>query len=1511
MSALLEAETGHHYAVARAGDQTGDAFSPTSGVTLQAKHYFKTDIHENEVVGEISKILGLVPATDVYVLGTTRASAQLRQRLDQTMRDTGLDIVVAELRDAPSELGSICVTHWSVVEKFFKPLSKASPAWIAHAAKEATTQALLQTFRQQLQGLGTMRHVAELAKRSLQVRARGEGAGARAHNRVLLEKAVARPTAEDALHKWWTTPKQPLAVIEAEDGLGKTWLAARFTLELATKEHAIVFWMDSAEWQGCEDIEGLLGTAVSTVIPTDTALRDRIVRKSFHRWPQPVLLILDGANEHGAWQVADRLLRQYDQHREFLSPRVRMLITTRPLGDRPRARPDFWRGCKSIPLSSYNPDELRDALAILAPGVTPDQIPPSLRELCSIPRYCALCVKLRSRLASLDRVTKEILLWEDLREKLETGDPTISSLHKNAGESPEELLARLAQQAGWPDDGARRNITSDALRPWFSNLAEARADLVGQRIAVGGGLGSIQINANHLIIGWALVLREVALSSGHASRDDCVEAMRRLLEPASSNDSKVSALHSALMLTFLKPTTNASLLTNGRASLFVLWVRHHNATVAEHDLDHFSAGDIEAYTCALETLFRGYLPGSVETQLVVPLARIWRGGTGVSGLLQVVLERWLRLVYPGGSTGSKDGKTEPPERFPVAAGWEQLRLSYAAISVISQRPTRELLPPLADCLHSISYCYRDHETGQKNLRIPVKLAYDIMEVLLRWGYTEMVLPEICERARQYAAGSDERDAWVDLAKCLHCKLPEDLAATEQDSSNPSDVELVNSLGAFLDGNKQQARRLVFSDSLEMLACRTDVAELSSTQVVTLRQEVEKLLQQPKEAVVHGTVVSMLFLRLLPWLARYDASAFHTICADFARLMFAAHDPVAALMDLDKVMPTTDAAQPLVERALQYDRLDDRFGAIAGKLTELVLLHATPDQVCAWFEKLNDVSEPRISSVVSILPIPFLISALAPPELASRAEARVQELVPQFAADPGNETNKQRLYHWLAIWADASPPSVEKTEWALAQVPVLCVDENLLWPLFHTAVCCGNRDVFFRALREPRFQNYQKRFRWPPLAGVADASLRFEELQPFTNLSVSGELLLASGNDTELFKWGQAVANIAMTAASEPGPVLERPESVVVHVDENGRYQGLGIKSLPKGQNEYHTVYAGVWGINRASSQPSPTQADYDRLCEQFHSDFDKLSEWAGLELSLFDADKPLKRWAELAPDEFRAFTEKFLTRLATSRLNNSFHLSQFASSVAFTLFQLSPAPMMELALKLSKGSRHRVMVYDSGLSKFTQQLWRTEFSAHKEAVELRYRELADASDDEALLWNVLAARLGGTISEVNALAKKWVLAPVARERALGVLLLGYSGDPQALPMLDALAKSDPSKWVRMNALWSARICRQDLSARAAYEHALSAADLPELAARLAVVRPALLPLAYDWKRIAHSPSFSDPRMRIFHDLFWYHWSHKSSNQRDLTLLGRKLKEHCRGETLKSGVTDHMAPWWQP
>src|SRR5581483_3585229 len=386
LASLFEAETGNRFFLARKGDQpVGDAYSPTAAIALQAKRYTRASISENEVEGDIDRALREAPALEVFVVAATRNLGQLAARLAHKTSETGLEIVPLSLSNDLTEIGALCVEHWDLVQKFLPDLGMDWQPWATAQKAKPETQAALGRLRKDLLGLATRKLVSEKTRGQCAERFRGEGVGSRTHNRILLGEAVARTKLVKQLHDWWCNQKTPIAVLEGEEGTGKTWVAAGFCESLFGCETPVVFWLDSLSWAPAATMEEIIRIALQGLFVPDPPLRERFQRKIFQVWHQPVLLILDGANERDAWKAAERILQDYSAHRASFCARIRLLFTSRPLESRTASH--VWTGCVAIPVGAFDDEEFTAALKKAAPEISPREFTKTVKELAAIPRY--------------------------------------------------------------------------------------------------------------------------------------------------------------------------------------------------------------------------------------------------------------------------------------------------------------------------------------------------------------------------------------------------------------------------------------------------------------------------------------------------------------------------------------------------------------------------------------------------------------------------------------------------------------------------------------------------------------------------------------------------------------------------------------------------------------------------------------------------------------------------------------------------------------------------------------------------------------------------------------------------------------------------------------------------------------------------------------------------------------------------------------------------------------------
>lgn len=1518
---LLEAEMRVPFYLARKGDQpAGDASSPNRGVAMEAKRYSDaTSLPEDKIIGAIMRALDEIRALDVFVLASTKALGQLAARLERESQSSGLDILPLSLGDKLTDFGALCVQHWNVAGPSVHLTTRPWRAWAETQLAEPETQAMIERLRRSLSGLKTQKFVSEQCGRLLAERFMGKGAGERVHNRIVLTQSIPRPKIQAHLNQWWSQSDAPIAVLEGLEGTGKTWIAAAFVERLLRDESSVVLWIDSRDWTKTRGIRDLVQEALEKVFPTDEPLCERLSRKVLGLWPDAVLLVLDGANEHHAWEAAERVLTEFSTHGIRFGRHVRLLFTSRPLAGRPSLRERFWAPHQAIQVGNFDLEEFAAALVKLAPQIGPHGLPRAVQELAVIPRYFQLCVRLEKRLASLEHVTKQVLLWADLEEKLQHGDPLLGNLELTLGSRPQELLALLARQIGWPAE-AQPNVATEELRRVVPDLLKARVDLMEQRIVVDMSLDATTVRSEHVILGWALVLKRHALTLAMKPMDVLRNELLRLIEPAASNDDKVAALHTATLLTFLDPLP--VYCSRSRAALFSLWLEHHNASVGAEALRFVAGQDLAAYAQAVEILFMEHLTGSVETDLIAPLALLWRDAGVEEPSLQPWLERWLRFIHPGGIDGSKHRDTAPPSDMVVAETVPQLRLSYAAIGIISFRPTVELLPALLDCDVSSRYCYMDRIAGEQTHRLPVKSPDEPLGVLLRWRYTETILSDL-----KKLIPSAEPESLLWFARLFRqAELPVDIGPAQDIYQKLPGLEQspVSALKECLSASRTPNRCSWGMGLLGCQAVRRDLPGLTPGEVHALAVEVLKRSENESALCARSRTLEHVEMEdLLPWLARFDPERFCEAWNGMWLMALEGEDPQPAFFDLGKLLPADRSARQLVTFVLNTrERLSHLrgFDWLAVPLTELMLLHADTNELMLWLEAMADkVVERGECPLVFIHPLPHAFRELASKETADEALGRFEAAYARCQAAPGEHSALRVARHWLGVYSYVARPDKSVGEWALRLADSLGEDKGFRFPLFNLIANCPDLQVLMRALHHNAFQDCQVGFhswRWGCAVTPNPAcSLALKDFQDHrASLTVAGRLLHQAGRDDELRLWGRALTRYALEALNWVPPGLP-PQTPFQHrMNKQGEFIGQDFENLKPGGEEWHDISSPAWGVDRQTRRASPEDKDFVRALDQYHADLRTLRASARSELVEFNASHALLRWSQLEPSEFSTFAETFLAGLWQRGMDEIWDVARFAHTVATCLLRQNPKSAIRFAEQAKANGRVRLLDFYQANSWESHELWSPELNGVAEASELRLRLLHEAPHDEALLWQVQAAHGRDNQAEIGLIAKEALKSPIARDRALGASLLAFQGDENALHLLHSSRESDSSFWVREHAAWAWDVCASEHACRRRYNELLEAVSLAELSCGLAELRPALSPMACAWRCALERKrpgSITDPQQRVYLELFWYHSEGRRTRMENVEMGRRKLSEHCRGERLRRGVSDHIVPWWKP
>lgn len=1513
IAGILGAETGYRYYVARNGDQpSGDAYAPDMGVALQTKRMTASSIRENELEGDIDRVIREIPALEIYVIATTRPiSAQLRLRIQSKIQEIAIDIILLDYGDAVSELGALCVQYSAITRAFLPDLPAEWESWAKATAQTAEVSTALANVRNALRNIQTRKNLISEAKEAF--KKRFDCLAHYSHNPVRLSSAIERTSIKRMLHEWWAAGDGGVAVIEGEEGVGKTWVAAAYGNELLHEQDVVVLWLDSIQWTGVTTIEGLIEIALTATLPpgNDAAL-DRLKRKALGRWAVPSLIILDGVNERGAWNAAEQLLHTYRLHADQLKPHIRLLFTSRELDRRLSVGTNFWRGIKVIPIGEFSDEEFREALAL--EGISESDFNVPVRKLAMIPRYLTLCIQLRGRLASVRQLSKELLLWMDLESKLERRDPQWLNLTQTLGGNPRAILAHLAGQLGWPSSPS---IPKSELQRLLPSFDQVRDDLIEQRIILSAEISTVTLNREHLMLGWALLLHQEARIATDETPDSVCERLYRLLEPAASNDDKVQAVQLATILAFL--TDSDSVYT--RVSLLLLWAQHHNAYISSDNLEFFAVSDIAAYTLTIEKLFRNYLGGQFEAALIEALAVLWRDRNGIFPELQDKLERWLRLIFPGDASGSSDGTVAPPPRFPAAETAEQLRLSLAAISIISFAPKVELLSALADCFRSNSFCYLPHEAGETSVRFPVKNPIDALGLLIRWHYGENALLKVADLAESMHSNSTELTELHDFS-CLWRTngLPKILGTPEDIDSRIREPHITELFREWLLDRFDTHRQIVGLGQLQRFAVRRDLPSLSDREVeplITKLREYVDLFMKGGESANEWTF--RVIQDLLPWVARYSPNDFCIEVAKLWRAALSSEYVAGMLMSLDEMIPGGDPEGNLVETILHWGEsvslLENGEALSACPLTVVVLLHGNAQQLEQWLAAFHKFHVSiRESSIVQILPLPTAFAGLAPIDLVDRAKRRADLAIAELEKDASDSAALNRARHWLHIYSYLVTSSRDVVIEAL-QLANWISDEKLRFSLFSIVSQSSERDLAIHAMSHPAFAKFQtgvpSRYLWTKWFN--QEALSIDDLAGITSISVAGQLLLRGKQDDELRKWGFLVAELAYAKLENMDDGSKLPVEIHREISSDGLFEGFSGRPLTSRSFGWYGPSSGVWGIDRSADGSLDGPTDEQLICAEVAAQVEAWRSSGLAEISEFNAAGPLKRWAELETEHFTAFAEDFLLRMANADFQKRAAFGGLVSSIFGALLHVAPEKAFKIEECLDQAREAPPKLFDQTRTWRTYSLWNATLNKSTDIEMARRESLLNAPNDEVILGYATVAWACDNIASLSAMAQEFVQSAAARERALGVTLLAYIGDTHSLSSLQNLHQSDLSFWIREHAGWAAEICAAELACRERYAQIIAMTSLENVSAGLAEICGALSPMALAWHWTIEknaAPQCDNRRLRTYLEIFWYNWGKTSARSREIKLGGRELWNFCRGERLQEGVSSRMAPWWQ-
>ncbi len=1531
------------FVVATSGTQpSGDATSLDRTICIQAKRYKQTStLGLSDIEGNIREAMRAAYTLDAYVAVVTKDVDQLRERTAAIEQETGLDIVVIESTDALSPLLALTVRHWSAIREFLPTLVANWDNWAEVLATDTDVQKRADDATEEIrQGIRSQTVLARLCQEKLDERFTSGDSHAHwfAGQHIALQQAVPRRTARSQLRTWWENSTCPNGVLQAEEGYGKSWTAAAFAMELSL-QNQIVLWLESSQWAGLTSIEEILSHGMKSILPEGDPRLTAYTRKALRLWTSPLLVVLDGVNERGAMNSAQRIIRHYSIHSAHYAQRIRILFTTRPLEQRSEYDRGLWHTCQRIELLGFSDPEFREALERHAPTLQLNDIPPGVRPLAAIPRYFHLSIRLHDRLRNIGEVTKPLLLFADLLSKMESGAPEFQNLYLGADlRSAEEVLAHLAKNA-CAKIPSEWEVDHQHIRDCYPHLPEPLRELAEGKVILKQRPGRVVVNQGHVALGFALHLLHIAEENSSNDFGQLSDQIARSLEPNPEQDFRADSLYLALLLTCFREGVSTERSSRIRSALLLLWWTNHNANHDSHRLEFWSKEDPAAY---LETVFSAFVErhsAPVEESLVAPLARRWRDGGSHADSIRPTLEKWLIFVYP--ETSVSDNEQEASERasFPHVPQPTLLRLSTVALSLLSQRPETKLLPALARCVYSQKFCMTRHQRGEHNYSASHKNIGGVIGVLLRIGFGEPIISEI-EALATNTTDSRIAAGCISLASlCDLNEIPESLRVPQQSKvwkfRDSDRWDLHRGFVAWLAKLPNPDEHWPSSFQIGALAIYDDIPELSPCQAPALAHYLDELGDK-RNALGNIERTSLEgYCELLPWLARCSPEAVQKVHENawIHYLHSKSPDPIA----WEPLIPISEATVREILDAIEtnedFAKKIQKADQFSVHFTTTVLISAREPEWLRWFDHLQRYPGEKYYAW-EILPAAYVLAEIATPKFRVEIKKRFLNVVDRLGDDL---VLPEQDVHWLRLLAISFPNfgTLKLSEdhpayanWATEELSKLSLDDARIEPLLQIVAGSRRAGIVERMFQDPALIRFLET---PDKAHVFGRFLRttVDRKLTITYSSVSGRvplnlargILLMASSETDLVDYARAVVKTALRRVTQPSP---RPPSGYVSefgVSEKGDVVAWGISR--SGNAHSHTRYANenpLWGVDMVSSEEwkeewrarieDPNKPDARLAQENItrrhqnerHQDLpDKF-------VVDFDGACALDAWAREFPAEYRAFVQKFVEVLYVDR----WHLFDMG---AFTYALLRPLcridPRFARTLYDDFFTNDVVNIYTwGGIPAFIADLWSHKFNEVAGIDDLRKATLDDCRHDLHVLWVTLASIAGLTQDKLNQQIDGLISSTLGKHRALAVTLLAFGNDPERISTLRTLQETDASNWVRRQAKWSLENLEKDLAAKRHWDLICTLdvdqeKDFETLVAELVMLGPVIPPSSLWWP----SPRWETDQPRAAALLLAFRQEWKTHTPKKIGK--RNLAEFYCGMELSRDVATRMAPWWTP
>jgi hypothetical protein len=1518
------------FILARSGDQpSGDAHNVKRNICLQAKRYAETTPNAKNIEGDFDANIRALPETDVYVLAITKNTAQIDDTLNAMRDKSGVDLIVWDFDDENSDLSVLCVEFWDQLQSFdcISAMDTELKSWITASRQTSRHKSKVEQLGKNLQYCTqTFAATQKAAQSFLKERFTPTSGGNQLVSYPIeLEKSVRRTDYTNKVMQWWETAKERAITLIGEEGMGKSWLAAQCADRVAQQSDALVLWLDSLYWRNHQSLEQVLVEVVSRLRIGDENKVFRIVRKIRSQWSAKTLIVLDGVNERGAINAAQQIL---DDLVSKGRGKCRLLFTTRPLNTVTGYEPAIWKRWTEIPVNRFDDPELTAALSSIVPPIEITEIPERLASFARIPRYFQTCVRLRDRLKSFTNISLSLVLWTDLLDKISGLEPQLKEKLGWSGEQDAvEVLVELAISS--PGD-TEVGIAQDLLNRCFGGkYAEIRHYLREVRILQDAGTLAATLNPAHTVLGKALFLRELLRGLPDTAVSEISDRLKRALEPMVGEDGAAEALFVALQLSAIQDTASSLVLTKQRAALLHAWIFSHNSNATDERLGFWAQHDVSTYATLTETFFEDVYESNAQLFVVKPLATVWKKGMDQAEALKQYLKRWLLLVWSNECSNTSQYEYKG-HHLPVASTRQQVRLTAIALSIISLRPDNSILSDLALCHATDSLSWDSHRTPDgKEHKYPFKSVENNIGILMRWSYTETIMPELLRLANDNSKDELMLKGLQWLAKILRTvEIPSILQLPPDIRQWPyfgcSAIELIRKQQR-LFVPRLEGKPFLGERDFSYLAVRVDLPMLADEDISFITDGVEKMCSEAIMTNDAGRILDHHQLKeWWPWYAKFKPKNIAILAGQLQLFSIKQAHPYSLfsfLQTMPFVLPANDRAEWLKVAGTRFEDRPKSFREIdhvATMVSESSLLSMPEDILHNWI--VNAESNGTLKAGMFFDPISDLLSLLMPQITAQFAIDRCRETInPTFGPIGGPASGFE---YWCYLASLSARPDPNLFEWAkellLKTQPPNERSFSLLrlWlrsalpGYLESTINDNNEECLFshNALRAWAFDGD-----WPLDFKVITAP--YEQILRRLPKGFAGTVFFRSARNADLKRWGDELFGLAMSNLSKSPIDRQSRGKTELIMGRNHKLQSVGF-DYDFGRPRSYTTNVSSWGIEYASKgnllqKREDLEELYNQEFEKWRLDETAMENWEESDLHFFGAWAALEAYRKLDPDQF-AVRVRILLNTAENSLNAQYHIGGFLHAAVTSLLPNSPAEAWQYFNALNSGSLGIHVTSSFDIPEFYVSLWNINACILPEHKQLRIHYFEECENEFEIMVLTIAALANNAMKELLEIVDQFLLNKLAKNRALGVSILAWIGNRESIQLLEELISNDYSDWVRRHAQWAIEICLQEQNARDHYRKTLHESDPYLISGALQVLEPALTPVARWWHYNIRCDEEKaglalEPRSAAVIESFWHHW--KSVHSSSISVAGKKLDEFCRGEHLDVLKTPRIAPWW--